>query len=195
MDKEIWKDIKDYEGMYQVSNLGRVRSLDKIVNGSNQYGAHFIKIRRGKLLKLHISNNGYYRVILVSDNKNKNFLIHRLVAKAFIPNPNNLPEINHIDGNKSNNIIDNLEWCNHSYNIQHRINVLGIKMKTEHLQRYRNNQKRKINQYDKQGNFIKQWNCINDITKKLKIPHSNITACCKGRLNTAHGYKWEYTNK
>lgn len=118
MNKEIWKDIEGYEGLYQVSNLGNVKSLDRKYNGSNQFGSKFIGIKKGKTLKKQLKRN-YYCVALIKKTKAKYFLIHRLVAQAFIPNPNNYPQVNHIDENKHNNCVDNLEWCTSSYNINY----------------------------------------------------------------------------
>ena len=117
IQNEIWKDIKDYKGIYQVSNLGRVRSLDKLCNGSNQYGDKFTLIKKGKILKPKIRKNGYLEVTLVHNKKAKSCLIHRLVANAFIENDNDYKYINHKDENKQNNRVDNLEWCTQSYNI------------------------------------------------------------------------------
>ena len=119
MDKEIWKDIPNYEGLYQASNLGNVRSLDKIVNAGNQFGCKFKITKKGKVLKQHINKYGYKRVTLIVDNKAKNFQSHRLIAQTFIPNPNNLPQVNHKDENKLNNKVENLEWCDSCYNINY----------------------------------------------------------------------------
>ncbi len=110
MDKEIWKDIDGYESVYQISNLGRVRSL----RDCNQKP-------REKILSPYKSHNGYLQINLVRREKKSTFKLHRLVAQAFIPNPENKPEVNHIDGNKSNNHISNLEWCTHSENMQHAV--------------------------------------------------------------------------
>jgi hypothetical protein len=109
--KEIWKDIPEHEGEYQVSNLGRVRSIERYV--THNYGG--LKLVPFKYMKLSKSNNGYYGLSL----KRKRKSIHRLVAIAFIENKNNLPCINHIDGDKSNNNFFNLEWVNHSQNLKH----------------------------------------------------------------------------
>lgn len=109
MNKEIWKDIDGYEGLYQVSNLGNVKSL---TNRSNH--------KEEKILKLN-TNGKYYLVNICKNTKKKTLLIHRLVAKAFIDNPNNLPQINHINGNKLDNRVENLEWCTCRENIIHSI--------------------------------------------------------------------------
>lgn len=112
--QEVWKDIKNYEGCYQVSNLGRVRSLTRKVKTFNG-----VRTSKGQLLKPLKTNTGYYRVDLKQNQKDKYMSIHRLVAEAFIPNPNNYPIINHKDNNPQNNCVDNLEWCTQSYNVKY----------------------------------------------------------------------------
>ena len=109
MSNEIWKDIKDYEGLYQVSNLGNIKSLEFNNRTTNHQ-------KREKLLKSFCNKLGYQRVVLYKNKVKKQLLVHRIVAEAFIPNPNNLPQVNHKDGVRNNNAIDNLEWCNHKYN-------------------------------------------------------------------------------
>ena len=111
--KEIWKDIQGYEGIYQVSSHGRVRSLDRIVVRPNGNGDYFAK---GKIIYVVLTKHGYNEVHLHKDNKTKIYKVHRLVAQAFIKNPNNLPCVNHIDENKTNNNVNNLEWCTYKYN-------------------------------------------------------------------------------
>ena len=118
---EIWKDIKGYEGWYKVSNLGNVRSLDRAITYSNGR-KHFEK---GKMLKPTLKSNGYYYVSLSRNCKTPKYDIHKLVAIAFLENPNNYKCVNHIDGNKLNNNINNLEWCSYSYNAIHA-NKLGL---------------------------------------------------------------------
>ena len=112
--KEIWKDIKGYEGLYQVSTLGRIKRITFINNMINK--------PQDKLLSLKkIDNLGYKTVCLCKNNQLKNKRIHRLVAETFLPNSKNLPCVNHIDGNKQNNYVSNLEWCTHSYNTKHAL--------------------------------------------------------------------------
>lgn len=114
--KEIWKDIENYEGLYQVSNLGRVRSLDRILRNSHKS----FRLSKGRLVAITDNGNGY-KIASLSKGGRKNFYVHRLVAQAFLPNPNNLFQVNHKDCIKSNNNVDNLEWCSPIYNTRHAI--------------------------------------------------------------------------
>ena len=122
---EIWKEIPGYEGYFEVSNFGNFRSLDRIIkyknNGFRKYP--------GKMLKVEQMQDGYQRIVLMKDAIKKRYMCHRLVALAFIDNPNNLPQVNHKDGIKNNNHVDNLEWCTQSQNERHSINTLGKTMK------------------------------------------------------------------
>lgn len=120
---EIWKEIKGYEGLYEVSNLGRVRSVDRTVlykNGQTH-------IHKGKLLVPGVGKTGYMQVCLCKNGEMKHPLIHRLVAETFIPNPDNLPQINHKDENPSNNVLDNLEWCTAEYNLKYGGRYLKVR--------------------------------------------------------------------
>ncbi len=121
--KEIWKDIKGYEGLYQVSNLGRIKSVDRIIERRKK-GKYF---KKGNILKLQKSKQGYYICKLSYQNKKPTRNVHRLVAEAFIPNTDNLPCINHKDENKLNNNIDNLEWCTYEYNNKYGTKIERIK--------------------------------------------------------------------
>lgn len=122
---EIWKEITGYEGYFEVSNLGNFRSKDRIIkykqNGTRKYP--------GKSLKVELMQDGYSRIVLMKESVKKRYMCHRLVAETFIPNPENKPFVNHIDGNRSNNCVTNLEWCTQSENEIHAVNVLGKTMK------------------------------------------------------------------
>ena len=111
MTEEIWRPVVGYEGLYEVSSYGRVRSLDRYINNNS--------FRKGKILKFSTNRRGYLKAHLSLNNKVKTYLVHRIVAISFIPNPDNLPEVNHKDEDKTNNSVDNLEWCNRSYNINY----------------------------------------------------------------------------
>ena len=113
--QEVWIDIDSYEGLYQISNLGRVRRLPKIITDVSQGGVRK-RLFDGRILSQSFAGCGYKSVMLSKDGCVKRHNVHRLVAQAFIPNPNNLPEINHLDEDKTNNCVDNLEWCTPKYN-------------------------------------------------------------------------------
>lgn len=127
MVNEIWKDIVNYEGYYQISNLGNLRSLDREIDFYDRWNKIKVKrIRKGKLMSYGSSPNGYSICVLQKEGKINHFSIHRLVALAFIENIENLPQINHIDGNKKNNHVNNLEWTTPSNNILHAYNSLKV---------------------------------------------------------------------
>lgn len=170
---EEWKDIYGYEGLYQVSNLGNVKSVKRqvIVKG---FQDDIIGNKKERLLTKTKKDNGYLRVTLHKDGKEKKLLIHRLVANAFIPKVDGKEQINHIDGNKENNNVNNLEWCNNYENGYHRDFTL--------------NKKRKIRCIEK-GTI---YNSFYDIKKEMNINTSNVCQCCKGKIKTSGGYRWEY---
>lgn len=190
-EKEIWKDIKGYEGFYQVSNLGRIKSLDRIIKYKRN--KKVLRKQIGKILK-QANRKEYKFVALLKEAKRKQYSVHRLVAEAFIPNPDNLPEVNHLDFNPSNNCVTNLEWCTKSRNIKYSYDfgrrkspkaMLGKKGRLH-------SRSKPILQYDLNGNFIKQWDCILEVERKLNIKNSNIVKCCKSTRNKAGGYIWKY---
>lgn len=178
--EEIWKDIVGYEGWYQVSNFGRVRSVDRYVNG-NHINCDF-QFMRGKIRKLRKNKDGYWIVILRKNSKSKGFLVHRLVAEAFIPNPRNLPYINHKDENPENSTVTNLEWCTAAYNLQYS-NV------AERITKFKI---RKVIQFDLDMNEIKCWDSLKDAAKAINRAQQNISRCCRGKCETCGGYKWRY---
>lgn len=175
--QEIWKSVKGYENLYEISNYGRVKSLKR--QGTHEH-----------ILKQFDNSNGYMIVSLSKDNVQKTFPVHKLVANTFMNNTDSLRDINHIDGNKKNNYIDNLEFCSHSYNMKHAFK-LGLN-KTQHG--YLNPNAKKIIQYDLKGNYIKTWDCIIDAMKEYNICRSSIHRCCTGVFKQTHGYIWRYAD-
>lgn len=179
---EIWKDIKGYENLYQISNMGRVKSLEKFrVNGKN--GGY---IQKSKILKPQQQLNGYLQICLHQDKRIKHFLIHRLVAIHFLPNPQNLPQVNHINEDKTDNRVENLEWCTNEYNLNYGSCITRMKEKLNIP----------IIQFSKYDNFIQIWKSTTTASKSLNINKGNINGCLKGRYGckTAGGYKWGYAD-
>lgn len=174
--KEIWKDIKDYEGLYQVSNLGRIKRLEHKIP-TKLKNQEYITLKE-RIIKPVKNPNKYTKVYL----KGKQKLIHRLVAEAFLPNPNNYPCINHKNEIKDDNMMDNLEWCSYKYN--NNYNNKG--------DRIAKSKWKVICQYDTNMNLIKEWASIKEASDNMNIEHSNIIACCKGRQKTSYGFIWRY---
>ena len=166
--EEIWKDKKGYEGHYQVSNWGRVKS---------------IKFGKEKILKLIKDKDGYLQVTLCKNNIKKVYKVHRLVAEAFIDNTDNLPQVNHKDENKLNNNVDNLEWCDRLYNVRYGT---GIERRSK-------KRSKPVLQYDLEGNFIKEWVSINECGRN-GYSQQAISSCCRKELyrHTHKGFRWSY---
>lgn len=179
---EEWRDIKGYEGIYQVSNLGRVRSLDRFVRTHERFGG--TRLVKGKIKSLPLLV-GYPTVNLDKDYKHKVEYVHRLVAEAFIPNPENKPEVNHKDANKTNNNAENLEWVTHLENVQHS-ERLGLR--TPNTKASNKAHERKVIRSD---GIV--FDSIKEAAKSINQKgHANIVAVCNGRRNTAGGYGWKY---
>lgn len=189
-EKEIWKDVKNFEGMYQVSNKGRVRSLDR----HDKHGA----LWKGKLFKLSPDKSGYIKTKFSVDGKRTVKLVHRLVAEAFIPNPENKPEVNHIDGDKQNNYVNNLEWVTSKENTRHGLENGLIKYNLEALAKGQKKAvkatSKKVNQLTLEGDFIRQFKSFAEAGRSVgDVERRNsIRDVCKGRQKTAYGYLWEY---
>ena len=165
MENEIWKDIKGYDGKYQISNKGNIKN-----------------VKRNKLLKIQFNKNYKCIHLVGTDGKIKNYTIHRLMAQSFIPNPDNLSCVNHKDENKLNNSLDNLEWCTKKYNCNYGTAIERTK---------KQNQKTLL-QYDLNNNFIKEWNGLNECAKSLNVSASHISQCCNNKRNKAYNYIWKY---
>lgn len=182
MTEEIWKDIEGFEGLYQVSNKGNVKSL-------HWYGGNQVR-----LLALIDDHKGYRKVTLANNGHQRMYLVHRLVAKAFIPNPNNYDFVNHRDENKSNNCVENLEWCTKSYNATYYLNF-DPNRKQEYADRLKKNPSPmtqrtprthlyRVNQYDKDGNYIATYDNPTDASIKTGIRHNYIVEAVNRNLRT-----------
>lgn len=184
-EPEVWKDIPGYEGIYMVSNYGRILSVER--KDKNGY-------RRGsRILIAHKSNRGYKHLGLSKDNKVVQFLVHTLVAMAFLENPYNLPIVNHKDENPSNNFYKNLEWCSYKYNINYG----------SHNEKSAKSTSREVLQYDLEGNFIREYYSVGHAAKINGLNKKQILRCCSeyrkrvdGTSNHVYGnYYWEYKDK
>lgn len=171
-EKEIWLDVVGYEGYYQVSNMGRVKSLERKV--WNKGRGCYVTISE-RILKAGKSNTGYMLVNLWKDGVRKNHWLHQLVCEAFCENPHGYKEVNHIDQNKENNCANNLEFCSRQYNMEysHAKAVIGI---------------------DKITGLIVEYKSAKEAGKVLGINNSNIVKCCKGKYKSVGGFQWYYSN-
>ena len=160
---EEWKDIEDYKGKYHISNLGRVKSLNYSNTGKEG------------IINAKDNGKGYLRVRLYKDGKRKWYRINRLVAQAFLPNPSNLPEVNHIDQDKHNNCVDNLEWCTTQYNVEYSKAkaIIGI---------------------NKISGLIVEFSSLREASRQMGISQGHICDCLKGRRKSAKGFYWQYAN-
>lgn len=179
---EEWRDIKVYEGLYQVSNYGRVKSLERYEKCGN-----FIRVRKEKILKQKLNLYGYLEVGLCKNAITKYFKVHRLVAESFISNPNNYPQVNHKDENKENNCVDNLEWCDCSYNINY--GTRSEKCAEKLLNR--EDISMPVYQFTLDGELIAVWKSESEAGRNGYNP-KHISACCKGKEKKHKGFIWRY---
>lgn len=184
----IWKDIKGYEGLYQISNVGQVKSLDRIVKHSGENE----RIQKGRILKPFFNKDtGYVEIGLSKNGKSKKHRIHRLVADAFVPNLENKLEVNHIDEDKQKNTAINLEWCTRKENENHGTKQMRKKSNTDYKAIGKKNMK-KVMQYDIDGNLVKEWESLSQINKELGYSTGNISSCCNGKLKKIYGSIWKF---
>lgn len=174
---EVWKEIIGFE-KYKISNYGRILGCN------------------GNILKFGKSHNGYQTISLYNKGVKVTPRINRLVGLYFIPNPENKPQINHIDGIKTNNHVDNLEWCTISENVIHSIHILGQKRyEFEHKKYGDSPRATKVLQYSKNNEFIKEYGSISEAKLITNISATAIVNCCVGLSNSSGGYIWKYKNK
>ncbi len=180
---ENWYNTK-YEH-YQVSNLGNARSVDHYCNSKG--GS--VRFCKGKpLTKKYDKTSGYYRISVRGNGKQRWVLLHRLIAETLIPNPTNLPQVNHKDENKLNNTVDNLEWCSASYNV----NYGNRNKKCSEWQKQNNRVRKALLQYTLDGQFVAEYPSIAEASRQTGIFNHPIIRCCKGKSHTAGGYIWKY---
>lgn len=185
MKKEIWKEVKGYEGLYEISNYGRCRRIAYPIDTQAkeaQFGLpHYLKPNHGEW--------GHTRYALTHKGKVKLALAHRLVLEAFeVPNPHDKPHVNHIDNNPKNNYIENLEWCTHTENMQHMIKS-GRKVTyrgKDHVE------SKTVHQFDKDMNFIAEYGSSGEASRKTGFLSGHIREACRGTLKTYKGYIWKY---
>lgn len=191
--EEVWRDVFGYEGLYQVSNFGRVRSVDRLV----VHGNH-LKLVKGRILKMRLAGRGYYVVQLSKNGNVLPFNVHRLVGKTFLANQNNLPQINHKDECKTNNFVwvnpdgsvdelkSNLEWCTHNYNLNYGSH-------NKNLSEHRKGKNTKpVLQLTTDGMLVKEWASITEAAKENDLYIQNICGVLHGRQVTCGGFIWKY---
>ena len=171
--EEYWKDVPGYEGEYQVSNLGRVKS--------------FVQNKNGKILKTHLQE-GYQRVALTKDKTHKQYGVHQLVMLTFIGDCPKGKEIDHINTIRNDNRLENLRYCTRQENLHNPITNMRIILANKTYKK----KKKPILQYTFNGELLRQWECVEDASKALGCTPTLINLCIKGRLKTAGGFKWQY---
>ena len=185
MKNEIWKDIKGYERLYQVSNLGDIKSLKRnVYAGNGKYRWQYERI----LSKKKTNGNGYITVSLYKNNDVQNRYVHKIVAETFISNPNNYKYINHKDENKANNYVDNLEWCTARYNCTYNNRHIKIGKKLI------NNKasSKPILQINNKNEIVKSYPSISEASRQLKVSSQAISDCLRGKQKHSANFKWKY---
>ena len=191
---EIWNDVIGYEGKYQVSNKGNIRSLN------------FHRSNKTKIMKGILDKDGYSRIMLYKDGKGTIYRVHRLVAEAFIPNPNGFPCVNHKDENPSNNDVTNLEWCTVLYNNNYGgkgdklskalkgLNTWsrGVPKSNDTRRKMALSHSKKVIQMTLEGNIIKEWGSMTEAANSLGCHQSKISECCRGNRKSHGGFRWKY---
>lgn len=179
--EEMWKDIEGYEGMYQVSSEGRIKSVERDIICKNGAKKHM----KERILKGGLDRYGYPHVGLCDGNKRKIFLVHRLVAEAFITNPDNKPQVNHKDEVKTNNCVDNLEWMTNKENANYGTRT----------ERSAKTQSKSVAQYSKDGKLIKIWASIKEAGSQLGLSRGNISLAALGVYKTSGGFAWRFAKE
>lgn len=187
--KEIWKDIPKYERLYKVSNYGNVKSMPKRIGRYNR--------KNIILLKPKLHKSGYIQYCLTKNGVAKSFLAHRIVAETFIDNHMNKSQVNHIDGNKANNQVINLEWCTPKENTRHAHDNNLVNHKLHKKVLYANSMKmrKEVIQYDINMNFIQEWDSQSDAARYINVDPKAISDCCYQKRKSVNGFIYEFKIK
>jgi hypothetical protein len=177
---ENWKNIKGYEGLYQVSDLGNIKRVAGY------------QAKNERILTPVNNGNNYWSVNLSKNGKKVRFYVHRIVADNFIFNTENKEEVNHIDGNRANNKLSNLEWVTRSENHKHRYDVLGQRGVNYGKTGVNNWNSKRVFKFDMNGNFLEEYPGVMEAMRITKIHESNIRTCIRGKSKSAGGFKWQY---
>ena len=194
MTGELWIDIYGYEGRYQISNLGRI----KLLAHTRKRNGGIVNVK-GKIMKQSITNGGYMKIVLFRNNKKVNLYTHRLVAIHFLENRENKREVNHLDANKKNNNVLNLEWSTTKENSAHAWKnglikkVTGMDSLLYGKRGAKSPLSKKVKQITPFGEIIK-WDSITEASNKIGVSISSLSGCLKGRQKTSAGCRWEYSN-
>ena len=192
--EEQWKDIKGYEGLYQVSNLGRIKSLSHKVYTKDKRGYNYQYFSKEKILRNIKNGLGYVQVYLFKNGIGKIVLVHRIVALNFIENPENKKQVNHKDGDKSNPKLENLEWVTVSENGLHGYRQLGYKAWHKGNLGKNTPTSKPVIQKNIIGKIIKEWDCMSDAWRLEGFRPDGIGRVCRGEYKTYKGFIWEYKN-
>ena len=177
MIDEVWKPVQNYAGLYEVSSFGRVRSLPHPIR-KRRGKTIVMEMYEGQILKPTVTKKGYLTVRLYIDGRSKYIPVHRIVLSAFVPNPDNLPQVNHKDENKVNNCVWNLEWCSAKYN--------------RNYGRCRSWNYKPVCQFTRENEFIRKYDSIISASRETGICATNIQLCAKHKRPTAGGFVWQY---
>ena len=183
--EEIWKDIEGYEGIYQVSNLGRLRSLDRYYTKPHpRNGVQTRYLKKGQIVKTFVGRNGYVGAVLKFERKQKNFMMHRLVAKAFVPGYFDGADVNHKDCNRQNNRADNLEWMTRRDNL----------MYADAMDKIHAKQRKPIIQMTLEGEFIREWPSMHSAHLAFGLDTKSLAGACQQRygMKTCGGFRWKF---
>lgn len=192
--EEIWKPILGYVGLYEVSNIGRIRSISHSVASSVSKSGE--RKTTGRILRQFTSTSGYYKgVHLCKNNQVKTVNVHKVVAEAFCDNPEHYNCIDHINGNSFDNRADNLRWCSHKQNSNNPITKQRMSASKKGVCGIAHNRAKMVAQFSLDGKLIKVWDYVKQAAEELNIQRTSISLCANGKIKSAGGYKWSYDFK